>query len=142
MYNSALPLEPGLPRRSLLLSVLATQLLLDLKRCNSALLDDLDFVRRSLTEAAVEAGATVVGESFHKFDPVGVTGVIAIAESHISVHTWPEYGFATVDILTCGPNVMPRRAAELIIRSFECEEPSVTELDRGTVPELSATVPR
>ena len=116
---------------------LATHLLLDLKRCNAERLDDLDFVRRSLIDAVAEAEATMVGESFHKFAPVGVTGVIALAESHISVHTWSEHAFATVDILTCGPNVKPRRAADLIIRRLECEEPSITELERGTVSEPS-----
>ena len=120
------------------MSALATHLLLDLKRCNAERLDDLDFVRRSLIDAVAEAEATMVSESFHKFAPVGVTGVIALAESHISVHTWPEHAFATVDILTCGPNVKPRRAADLIIRRLECEEPSITELERGTVSEPSA----
>ena len=117
---------------------LGTHLLLDLKRCSPKLLDDLEFVKRVLADAAVAAGATIVGESFHKVEPAGVTGVIAIAESHISVHTWPEHGQAAVDILSCGPSLRPHRAADLIIESLECEEPTITELQRGTVAEITA----
>jgi len=53
--------------------------------------------------AAKESGATILGESFHQFSPQGVSGVIIIAESHLTVHTWPEHGYAGADIFTCAP---------------------------------------
>ena len=124
------------------MAFLGTHLMLDLRRCNPTLLDDLEFVRRTLIDAAVEAGATIVGQSFHKSRTVGITGVIALAESHVCVHTWPKHAAAAVDILTCGAHLRPGRAAELIIQGLECREPSVTELQRGRVHELSAAVPR
>ena len=69
---------------------LGLHLLLELKECNPKLLNDLDYVRQSILLAAHEVGAQIVGESFHRFSPQGVTGILAIAESHISIHTWPE----------------------------------------------------
>jgi S-adenosylmethionine decarboxylase proenzyme len=118
------------------LNALGTHLLLDLKGCNPELLDDLHYIRQALMCAADEAGATIVGENFHKFEPVGVTGIVAIAESHLCIHTWPEYAYAAVDIFTCGANFKPRRAADLIIQRLQCKEPLITEMQRGLMPEL------
>ena len=120
------------------LAYLGTQLLLDLKRCNPKLLDDLELVRRTLIDAALAAGATIVGDSFHRVEAGGVTGVVAIAESHVSVHTWPLHAQAAVDILTCGPSLKPRLAADLIIEGLECTEAAVTEVRRGVVGETVA----
>ena len=119
------------------MNALGVHLLLDLKGCRPDLLDDLEYVKQALVKAANEAGATIVGESFHKFDPVGVTGIIAIAESHICIHTWPEYGFAAADILSCGEGFKPRKAADLIIESLHCQQPSITELQRGAMAEMT-----
>ena len=115
------------------MDALGAHLLLELKECDAELLDDLACVREILTRAAIEAGATIVGDTFHKFEPVGVTGVIAIAESHIGVHTWPEYSYAAADIFTCGESLRPYRAAELIIQGLRCGDPSITEIKRGIV---------
>ena len=117
---------------------LGTHLLLDLKNCKSELLDDIEFIRQAMTSAADEAGATIVGETFHKFSPLGVTGIIAIAESHLCIHTWPEYGYAAVDIFTCGEEFNPYGAADLLIESLQCEGPVITEVKRGVIADLSA----
>ena len=115
------------------MNALGTHLLLDLEDCSPVLLDDVDHVRQALTCAASEAGATIVGETFHRFQPVGVTGILAIAESHMGVHTWPEYGFAAVDIFTCGEGFNPHKAAELLIDRFECANPTLKEVQRGFI---------
>jgi S-adenosylmethionine decarboxylase len=62
---------------------------------------------------AAESGLTVLGESFHQFEPRGVTGVVLLAESHLAVHTWPEHGFATLDVYACNhtENNMPKAEA-------------------------------
>ena len=112
---------------------LGTHLLLDLKECNAELLDDVDYIRQVVLSAAKEAGATVVGETFHKFRPIGVTGIVAIAESHISIHTWPEHSYAAADIFTCGTSLTPIRAADLIVKMLECEDASVSDVKRGSV---------
>ena len=120
------------------MNALGTHMLLDLKECNPGLLDNLEFVKQAMIGAADEAGATIVGESFHKFDPKGVTGIIAIAESHLCIHTWPEYGYAAVDIFTCGNSFKPRQAADLLIQRLQSNQPSITEIQRGMIAELTA----
>ena len=110
---------------------LGRHLLLELKDCNKEVLDDLDFLRDCLNEAAIQCGATVVGETFYRFSPCGVSGVVNIAESHISIHTWPEYGYAAVDVFTCGDDVEPEEAAKLITEKLETKNHSLIELRRG-----------
>ena len=119
------------------MKALGIHLLLDLKECNLELLDDLQFIRQAMLGAANEAGATVVGESFHKFSPLGATGIIAISESHLCIHTWPEHGYAAVDIFTCGSDFTSRKAAELIIERLECSQPTITEIRRGLTQQPS-----
>ncbi len=65
-------------------------------------LNDVDHVRKTLIEMALQIKATILGELFHAFPGGGVTGVVVLAESHISIHTWPETGYAAIDIFTCG----------------------------------------
>lgn len=113
------------------MNVLGIQMMLDLNECNPDLLDDLDYIKEAMTQVAEEVGAHVIGESFHRFDPQGVTGVLAIAESHIFIHTWPEYGYAAADIFTCGTSFEPRRAAQILVERLQSKDPSLTEVKRG-----------
>ena len=124
------------------MAYLGTQLLLDLKSCDPRLLGDLEFVRRTVMDAALAAGATIVGDSFHRVETGGVTGVVAIAESHVSVHTWPAQSQAAVDILTCGTGLKPRLAANLVIAGLQSGDAAVTEVPRGMVSETVAVGPR
>ena len=113
------------------MEVLGSHLLLELKDCNPDLLNDLSFLRRSMIETAQDVGATIVGESFHHFSPQGVTGILAIAESHISIHTWPEYGYAAADIFSCGTSFRPIEAANKLAEALECRKPEIKEIKRG-----------
>ena len=113
------------------MNVLGTHLLLELKECNPKLLNDLDFIRQAMLQTAQDVGATIVGESFHRFSPQGVTGILAIAESHISIHTWPEHGYAAADIFTCGPSFQPREAAEILAEKLESKDRDIIEVKRG-----------
>lgn len=113
------------------MNVLGLHLLLELKECNPRLLNDLDYIREALLDTAHGVGATVVGESFHRFSPQGVTGILAIAESHISIHTWPEYGYAAADIFACGASFQPRDAAKMLIERLESRDPEIVEVQRG-----------
>ena len=97
------------------MNALGKHLLLELKGCKKEALNDLGFLKSVLREAAEECGATVLGESFHPFHPQGVSGVVVIAESHLSIHTWPEYDYAAADIFTCGDSVQPEKAAQILI---------------------------
>ena len=112
------------------MDALGRHLLLELKGCDRELLDDLNFIRGAILGAAEEAGATIVGESFHKFHPMGVTGLVAIAVSHICIHTWPEYGYAAVDFYTCGQGV-PEEAHAVLLEGLEATGAEVMTVDRG-----------
>ena len=113
------------------MDVLGTHVLLELRDCDPALLDDLSYIRQELLRAASAVDAHVVGETFHQFTPQGVTGVLSIAESHISIHTWPEHRYAAADVFTCGDRTMPERAAALIIDALRCRDPQITQIRRG-----------
>ena len=121
------------------MNALGTQILLELKQCNRDILDDMSYIREVMLGAAEEVGATVLGETFHKFSPQGVTGLVSIAESHLCIHTWPEYGYAAVDVFTCGEGFDPRKAAEFLIRSLQCQDPSISEVKRGLLGEMIAS---
>ena len=87
-----------------------------------------------LVGAARACGATIVDVAFHEFNPFGVSGVVVIAESHLSIHTWPEYRYAAVDIFTCGDVIKPEYAVTYIASRFRCKSPSVVEMKRGLIP--------
>lgn len=110
---------------------LGTHLLVELRDCNPAILKNLEEVRDALVDAAKEARATIVDISFHEFNPFGISGVIIIAESHLSIHTWPEHNYAAMDIFTCGDVIKPEVAAVYLIKRFESRNPSIVEMKRG-----------
>ncbi len=118
------------------MNALGKHLLLELKDCDKGVLNDVSLLRGALLAAASECGATVLGESFHRFSPQGVSGVVIIAESHLFIHTWPEYGYAAADIFTCGNSVQPERAAEILIRKLGSENHSMVEVRRGILDTL------
>jgi len=113
------------------LYALGRHLLIELKGCNPSLLDNLEFLKECLHSAAIRCGATVVGDSFYHFTPQGVSGVVNIAESHISIHTWPECGYAACDVFTCGDKVEPEEAARYIMEGVGATDCSLVELRRG-----------
>jgi len=113
------------------LNALGRHFLLELKDCNRDLLNDLDSLKKLLKDAAAECGAEVLGDSFHRFSPQGISGVVVIAESHLFIHTWPEHGYAAVDIFTCGNRVNPEIAAEFLIKKLDSKNRTVIEMQRG-----------
>jgi S-adenosylmethionine decarboxylase len=115
------------------LNALGRHLLVELYDCDREALNDLDFIREAMLKAAVDCGAVVLGESFHRFSPQGVSGVVVIAESHISIHTWPEHGYAAADVFTCGTSVNPEIAAEVLIEKLGSKNHTLTEIKRGVL---------
>ena len=110
---------------------LGRHLLLELKSCNAQILNDLKKVQEITVSAAKKARVTILKVSFHRFKPYGISGVVVIAESHLSIHTWPEYQYAAVDIFTCGDVIKPEIAASYLVEKLECKNPSVIEFKRG-----------
>lgn len=112
-------------------SSFGSQTILDLFDCRAPTLNDLDWVRFVLTNAAVVAGATVIETVFHQFSPWGISGVVVIAESHLAIHIWPEKNYAAIDLFTCGDSVRMDRASSFLITAFDCEQPSKRVFVRG-----------
>ena len=112
---------------------LGHQIIAEFYDCNRESLNDVDFIRSAMVTAAEKAGATIVTDTFHHFSPHGVSGAVIIAESHLSIHTWPEYGYAAVDLFTCGDTVSSKKAFENLRESLESAQVSTMEMHRGQV---------
>ena len=106
-------------------------LLLELYRCDREKLNDESFLRCSLNRAAKLANGTVLNLISNKFEPQGVTAIALLAESHISIHTWPESNYSAVDIFTCGQNMMPEQASQYLIESLMAKEHSLRVIERN-----------
>jgi S-adenosylmethionine decarboxylase len=121
----------GDERRPARLNALGRHLLLELFDCDLDAINNVEAVKGALIEAAKRAQATIVDVVFHEFNPFGVSGVVVIAESHLSIHTWPEYRYAAVDIFSCGEILQPEIAANYLVEQFGAERASVVEMQRG-----------
>src|SRR5437899_11427446 len=116
------------------------QLLLELIDCDSQSINNLEAVKSSLIEAAKRAQATIVDVVFHEFNPFGISGVVVIAESHLSIHTWPEYRYATVDVFSCGEVLQPELAVNSLVDQFGAQRASGVEMQRGVFVNAAAPV--
>ena len=112
---------------------MATQMLVDLYGCDRALLDDENTVRETAHRAVAALGADIVEECMHKFQPIGISYIAVITTSHFSVHTWPEYGYAAVDIFSCAEDV-PAQLADALAEAFTADHKTVRSVERH-IPE-------
>lgn len=113
------------------MKALGRQLLVELYDCDRDILNDVDRIRAILMEATRLSGATIVSDTFHLFNPHGVSGAIVIAESHVAIHTWPEHGYAAVDVFTCGDTIDPWVIMNHMEEHFGAGSMSQMELRRG-----------
>jgi S-adenosylmethionine decarboxylase len=111
------------------INALGRQLVIDAWGCRE--LNDERSVRSFLEESVKACKARLLSIDTHRFSPQGISGVAVIAESHISIHTWPEYGYAAIDVFTCGKDVEPYNAIEVIKKFFSPERMTVNEIKRG-----------
>ena len=119
------------------MQALGRHILVEFYDCNNEFLNDEHYIEKSMLDGTRKAQATIISSSFHKFSPHGVSGVIVIAESHVAIHTWPEYGYAAVDIFTCGETICPWTIFKYLEEKFESKHSSRMEMKRGQfeVPE-------
>lgn len=110
---------------------LGRHMLLELFDCDPDAINSLDIVKTAMVEAAKRAQATIIDVVFHEFNPFGISGVVVIAESHLAIHTWPEYRYAAVDVFSCGETLQPRVAVHYLLEQFGAARTSVVELQRG-----------
>ena len=112
---------------------LGRHLLVDLHGCPTNLLNDVAALENLLIEAAHKAGATVINTTFHHFSPYGVSGVVVIQESHLAIHTWPEQGFAAIDLFTCGDQTRPDLACTYLKHALQSTHSEIRQLTRGQI---------
>ncbi|ADL07919.1 adenosylmethionine decarboxylase [Thermosediminibacter oceani] len=113
------------------MKALGRHILAEIYDCDPNVLNDRDLIEEIMVKAALEAGAEVREVAFHKFSPQGVSGVVVISESHLTVHTWPELGYAAVDVFTCGDKVNPWDACNYIAEKFKANHMTASEVKRG-----------
>ncbi len=113
------------------MKALGTHIVCELSGCSSRALSDVEGVRSMMVSAAKRANAEVMEVAFHRFYPQGVSGVVVIAESHLSIHTWPETGYAAMDFYTCGDHTNPWAACEYAAKLLGATSMLTTEVKRG-----------
>lgn len=113
------------------MKALGRQILAEYYNCDSAVLNNPELIQACMESAAKACKATIVESVFHMFNPHGVSGVVVIAESHLAIHTWPEYNYAAVDIFTCGDTVDPWVAFEFLKDKLKASHTSTIEMKRG-----------
>lgn len=114
-------------------NALGRHILCEAYGCDPEVLNDVQNVERIMVDAALHAGAEVREVAFHKFSPHGVSGVVVISESHLAIHTWPELGYAAIDVFTCGENVDPWSACNFLLQEFQAQNTATTEVKRGVM---------
>ncbi len=119
------------------MSTIGSHCILELYDSPARLLDDPQAVLEALRAAARAAKATLLQTTHHRFEPHGVTALALLGESHISVHTWPERGYAACDVFTCGGQTLPEAACMALIEALQCPRYFLRRLPRGD--ELSPT---
>ena len=119
---------------------LGRHVLAEFFECDPNVLNNPTLVEQYMLEAALECGATVVQKCFHLFNPHGVSGVVIISESHLAIHTWPELGYAAVDLFTCGEQCDPKVAYEFLKQRFNSKDASYSQLNRGILDDKNLSV--
>lgn len=113
------------------MEALGRQILVEYYDCEESKINDVSYIENSLLDATKASKATIISHNFHKFSPYGVSGIVVIAESHVAIHTWPEYKYAAVDIFTCGETIDPWVIQEQLKEYFESKNVSSMEMKRG-----------
>ncbi len=124
------------------MKTLGRHLLVELYDCNPKIIGDARKIEEAMVGAAKASKATIVDVLFHNFNPNGISGVIVIQESHLAIHTWPEFNFASIDIFTCGTSVDPWKAYEYLVSRFGAGNVSAVEMRRGMIVDKSKVVPK
>jgi len=117
------------------MNALGRHVIAELYGCGFDVLNDVKRVEEIMVRGALEAGAEVREVAFHKFSPQGVSGVVVISESHLAIHTWPELGYAAVDVFTCGDTVDPWDATNYLAKEFGAKYMTAKETKRGVMVE-------
>ena len=138
MNNSLANLHPN-PGWDVSHKPIGKHCILELYGCSAGKLNNEAFLRSTITNAVQRAGATLLHLISHRFEPQGITGLALLAESHLSIHTWPESGYAAVDVFTCGDHTMPDLACQELVVALEADDYSLRSFLRETPADLSTS---
>jgi S-adenosylmethionine decarboxylase len=115
------------------LKALGRHILAEFFECDTQILNDSHLIEIYMKQAAIDCNATIINSVFQAFNPHGVSGVVVIAESHLAIHTWPEYGYAAVDVFTCGETVDPWLATRSLQELLKAKSVTTVEMKRGEI---------
>ncbi|WP_297431744.1 adenosylmethionine decarboxylase [uncultured Cetobacterium sp.] len=118
------------------LETLGRHILIEFYNCDEEILKNPTLIKEHMNKAAKIANATIVESVFHHFNPYGVSGAVIISESHLAIHTWPEYGYAAVDVFTCGDKIDPWTAFKFLEDVFKSDRSESIEVPRGMVDKI------
>jgi S-adenosylmethionine decarboxylase proenzyme len=124
---------PVTGRKEVSVKTTGKHLLVEYRGCDPGVLNDPSTLERHMKNGVLAAKATPLGTVFRRFSPQGVSGVVVIEESHFSIHTWPEYGYAAVDFYTCG-DCVPEEAHAVLKQGLRASASEVMTIDRGQDP--------
>lgn len=110
-----------------------THIIAEFHGCNSEMISRSSVIKRILEKAVSDSNLTKVQSFYHQFSPHGVTGVVLLKESHISIHTWPEFGYAAIDIFGCGDKGKVLKAYHILVNSFRPTRVHKKEVKRGMI---------
>lgn len=122
------------------MQVLGFHTLIELYGCNSGKVNNTKLVESVMLKAAQIANLSVVNTTIHHFNPIGVSGVVVIKESHIAIHTWPEHNYVALDFFTCNESYELSAALEYIKTIFEANSMELKEIKRGTISKLTPSI--
>jgi S-adenosylmethionine decarboxylase len=114
-----------------MMNALGRHILAEIYGCDEEILNDVNQIEKIMVDSALTAGAEIREVAFHQFSPMGVSGVVVISESHLTIHTWPELGYAAVDVFTCGDKINPWDACNYMTEKFKSSHVTATEVKRG-----------
>ena len=123
------------------MNALGKHVIAELYNCDPEIINNQEIVEDIMLEAVELSGATIVKPVFHKFSPHGVSGMVVVSESHFAIHTWPEYGYAAVDLFTCGDEVNPWDAFEYLEKALKSDRSETSEVARGLVDKIERFSP-
>ncbi|MCB1190560.1 MAG: S-adenosylmethionine decarboxylase proenzyme [Leptospiraceae bacterium] len=113
------------------MNALGNHVIAEFYDCDEFIINDQETIQEVMMGAVEISGATIIKPVFHKFNPHGVSGVVVVAESHFSIHTWPEYKYCAIDIFTCGDLIDNHKALHFLKQELKAKNISVVEMKRG-----------
>lgn len=113
--------------------ILGKHTLTDIYDVKNNCLDNIEEIKKIILESCKESNLHVVEFTFHKFEPYGLSGICILKESHLAIHTWPEYNFASIDAFTCGTMMNPTKVCNIIAKKLQSNNVETKEFDRGNI---------